>query len=153
MNWRDSIGVGSRVRCMFWLFIGSWTIGGNLGSMKAGFTCSLEWNSLCLQETNLGITRLDQSCTIEAKWHEGNLKKKKKLKMLGFWGSHDFEEIHFCFIIFYFCDIRNFLEYVYIYIYIYIVCIWRNYWPRNGVDANAILFFYYFGYFVSKFYF
>ena len=38
--------------------------------------------------------------------------------MLGFLGSHDFEEIHFCFIIFYFCDIRNFLEYVYIYIYI-----------------------------------
>ena len=41
--------------------------------------------------------------------------------MLGFLGSHDFEEIHFCFIIFYFCDIRNFLEYVYIYIYIYIL--------------------------------
>ena len=28
--------------------------------------------------------------------------------MLGFLGSHDFEEIHFCFIIFYFCEIRIF---------------------------------------------
>ena len=59
--------------------------------------------------------------------------------MLGFWGSHDFEEIHFCFIIYYFCFIGNFLEYIYIF-----VCIWRNYWPRNGVDANAILFFFIF---------
>ena len=50
--------------------------------------------------------------------------------MLGFLGSHDFEEIHFCFIIFYFCDIR-----------IFYFCIWRNYWPRSGADANAFFFF------------
>ena len=95
MNWRDSIGVGSRVRCMFWLFIGSWTIGGNLGSMKAGFTCSLEWNSLCLQETNLGITRLDQSCTIEA-----NVTRAiflKKFKDAGFFGESWFSRDSFLF--------------------------------------------------------
>ena len=46
-------------------------------------------------------------------------KKKKKLKMVGFLGSHDFEEIHFCFIIYYFCFIGNFLEYIYIYIYLF----------------------------------
>ena len=44
-------------------------------------------------------------------------KKKKNVKMLGFWGSHDFEEIHFCFIIYYFCFIGNFLEYIYIYLF------------------------------------
>ena len=132
MNWRDSVGVGSRVRCMFWLFIGSWTIGGNLGSMKAAFTCSLEWNSLCLQETNLGITRLDQSCTIEANVTRAIWKKKKKknVKMLGFWGSHDFEEIHFCFIIYYFCFIGNFLEYIYIYICLHLEELLAKEWGR-----------------------
>ena len=113
MNWRDSVGVGSRVRCMFWLFIGSWTIGGNLGSMKAAFTCSLEWNSLCLQETNLGITRLDQSCTIEAKWHEGNLKKKKKIKDAGFLGESWFWRDSFLFYYFLFLWNSDFLFFIF----------------------------------------
>ena len=100
MNRRDSVGVGSRVRCMFWLFIGSWTVEGNLGSMKAGFTCSLEWNSLCLQETNLGITRLDQSCTIEA-----NVTRAiflKKFKDAGFFGESWFWRDSFLFYYFLF---------------------------------------------------
>ena len=119
MNWRDSVGVGSRVRCMFWLFIGSWTIGGNLGSMKAAFTCSLEWNSLCLQETNLGITRLDQSCTIEANVTRAIWKKKKKKKCedAGFLGESWFWRDSF---LFYYLLFLFYWEFFRIYIYIYL---------------------------------
>ena len=70
--------------------------------------------------------------------HEGNFKKKINKRCWVFWGVMILKRFIFVLLFFIFVKFGFFI------FYFFYFCIWRNYWPRSGADANAFSFFWVF---------